>query len=87
MAQKLEARDAKMYGAYWCTHCYDQKQKFGIRAFKKIKYIECDQYGKDTKFKMCRDKRIPGYPTWEIGGKLYPGEIVLEDLEKLADEP
>ena len=73
-----------MYGAYWCTHCYDQKQRFGRRAFERIKYIECDRYGKNTQYKLCRQKRIPGYPTWEIDGEQYPGEISLEDLEKLV---
>ena len=75
-----------MYGAYWCAHCYDQKQRFGKNAFGKIQYVECDRYGADSQFKLCRQKRIPGYPTWEIDGELYPGEIELQELERLADQ-
>ncbi|CAN8066267.1 unnamed protein product [Agarophyton chilense] len=86
-AEKLARKNTKMYGAFWCTHCYDQKQRFGKKAFSQIPYIECDKNGVNTQYKLCREKRIPGYPTWEIGGELYPGEIELSELERLADEP
>jgi hypothetical protein len=85
IARKLKQRDTKMYGAYWCNHCYDQKQKLGKKAFSKITYIECDRGGVDTQAKLCRQKRIPGYPTWEIDGELYPGELQMDDLETLAN--
>lgn len=75
-----------MYGAYWCAHCYDQKQRLGKQAFSRIPYVECDKNGVDSQYKLCREKRIPGYPTWEIGGELYPGEIEISELERLADE-
>lgn len=75
-----------MYGAFWCTHCYNQKQIFGKEAFSLIPYIECDKNGAKSQYKLCREKRIPGYPTWEIAGKLYPGEIEISELERLADE-
>ena len=32
---------AKMYGAFWCTHCYDQKQDFGMEAMSDFPYVEC----------------------------------------------
>lgn len=82
----LHEKHTRMYGAYWCTHCFDQKQRLGKRAFSLIDYVECDPHGARTQFKMCREKRIPGYPTWEIDGELYPGEIALEDLEKIASD-
>jgi hypothetical protein len=28
--------------------------------------------------------QVPGYPTWEIKGELYPGEKTLEQLEELT---
>lgn len=85
LAKKLKGKNTKMYGAYWCTHCYDQKQKFGKKAFSKIDYVECDRYGVKSEYKLCRQKRIPGYPTWEIEGQLYPGEIEIDELEKIVD--
>jgi uncharacterized membrane protein len=84
IGRNLKKRGAKMYGAYWCSHCHDQKQRLGQRAFSNVTYIECDKGGVNTQAKLCREKRIPGYPTWEIDGELYPGELQIDDLEKLA---
>jgi hypothetical protein len=28
-AQCLEGKQVKMYAAYWCPHCFDQKEMFG----------------------------------------------------------
>lgn len=86
IATKLKSKNSKMYGAFWCTHCYDQKQRFGKKAFSMLTYIECDKNGVDSQFQLCRDKRIPGYPTWEIDGELFPGEIDITELERLVDE-
>lgn len=33
LAKHLAQSDAVMYSAYWCPHCYDQKQLFGQEAF------------------------------------------------------
>lgn len=41
LAKKLKAAGAKMYGAFWCTHCFDQKQAFGIQAMPDFPYVEC----------------------------------------------
>jgi hypothetical protein len=27
---------------------------------------------------------VPGYPTWEINGELYPGEKSIEELEEIS---
>jgi uncharacterized membrane protein len=84
IGRKLKKRGAKMYGAYWCSHCFDQKQRLGRRAFSNVTYVECDKGGVDTQAKLCRERRIPGYPTWEIDGEQYPGELTIDDLERLA---
>src|SRR6266700_8112952 len=39
-AQCLKDRGAKMYGAWWCPHCADQKEMFGF-AFQYVNYVEC----------------------------------------------
>jgi hypothetical protein len=33
---------------------------------------------------LCRAKEVPGYPTWEINGELYPGEKTLDELEQIS---
>ncbi|CAJ1947879.1 unnamed protein product [Cylindrotheca closterium] len=86
LAKDLEGLNAKMFGAFWCSHCYDQKQTFGKQAFTKIPYIECSKDGFNSQSKLCKSKQVPGYPTWEINGKLYPGEQSLEELEEVVAE-
>ena len=36
-----------MYGAYWCSHCYNQKQELGaeVVAAGMLAYVECDGEG------------------------------------------
>ena len=82
-----------MYGAYWCSHCFDQKEAFGKQVFShnnenpskfNIEYVECSKDGENSQTKLCKSKEVPGYPTWEIQGKLYPGEQELDELEDLV---
>lgn len=83
LASQLESLNSKMYGAYWCSHCFDQKEALGKEAFAKISYVECSKDGINSQTKLCRANEVPGYPTWEINGELYPGEKDLEELEEL----
>lgn len=84
LAEKLKAQNAKMYGAFWCSHCFDQKQTLGMEAMKTIPYLECAPNGVESKTSLCRERDIPGYPTWEINGELHPGEMSLEELEEMV---
>ncbi len=86
LAADLNSLDARMFGAFWCSHCYDQKQALGYEAMQTIPYIECDREGYNSKRDFCKEKDVPGYPTWEIGGKLYPGERSVEELREMVDE-
>lgn len=83
VARHLSDKGVVMYGAYWCPHCADQKKLFGS-AFKYVNYVECDAKGKDARPALCQLKGIKGFPTWEIGGKLYEGTRPLEELAKLT---
>lgn len=83
LAEHLTEVEAKMYGAYWCSHCQDQKQLFGLEAVQKLTYIECDPGGKNPQPDLCKAKEIKGYPTWEINGQMYGG---VQSLEKLATQ-
>ncbi|XP_030535813.1 thiol-disulfide oxidoreductase LTO1 isoform X2 [Rhodamnia argentea] len=71
LARHLHSIGAKMYGAFWCSHCLEQKQMFGRDAAKILDYVECfpDGYKKGTKIaKQCADVGIEGFPTWLING-------------------
>ncbi|NEO85703.1 MAG: vitamin K epoxide reductase family protein [Spirulina sp. SIO3F2] len=82
LAEHLTASDIKMYGAYWCPHCRDQKNLFGKEAFKEVTYIECaaDATKDDPQPEKCEAAGVQSYPTWEIDGELQPGQIPLDQL-------
>lgn len=75
-AKCLNQSGVKMYGAYWCSHCQNQKSMFGDN-FKYVNYVECT-----SQVDLCSAKGIGGYPTWEINGSFYPGE---QDLAKISE--
>jgi uncharacterized membrane protein/glutaredoxin len=86
LARHLNDIGAKMYGAYWCPHCHDQKQLFGQEAAAIFPYIECAADGKDAQPSLCqsRSDQVRGYPTWEVNGQYYPGTRSLQELAQLS---
>jgi hypothetical protein len=62
-AQCLNAKGTKMYGAFWCPHCADQKEMFGS-SFKYVNYVECGVKGSRTLAQVCTDAGIQHFPTW-----------------------
>lgn len=85
-AKCLTQKGAKMYGAYWCGHCKNQKELFG-ESFKYVTYIECDPKGDGAKPELCIQNNVQGFPTWIIDGKYYEGEQSLETLSSLTGCP
>ena len=81
IGKRLEAKGARFYGAYWCSHCANQKETLGSEAFKLVEYYECAPDGLNSRRDACKAAGIQGYPTWQVDGKLYPGERDLEELE------
>ena len=85
LAKHLQQKGAKMYGAYWCAHCHEQKELFGKEAFRIVPYVECaDPKDPQKQLNVCSQAGIKGYPTWEINGKLEPGVQTLEKLTELT---
>lgn len=80
-ASCLTEKGVKMYGAYWCPHCQNQKKTFG-KSFKKATYIECAIPGNQRgQTQECIDAKIESYPTWEFPDKSrVTGEMSLEAL-------
>ncbi len=81
LAECLTQKGAKMYGAYWCPHCVNQKKAFGD-AFTKIAYVECGVRGNPSaEEQVCKDQNIQGLPTWIFGdGTRVEGERTFQDL-------
>jgi hypothetical protein len=79
-AQCLSAKQAKMYGAYWCPHCAEQKDMFG-RSFRYAPYIECGIKGSRGIAAVCTEAQIQRFPTWIFAdGTRTEGEKSLEYL-------
>jgi hypothetical protein len=63
-AKCLNQKGLKMYGAYWCPHCQDQKAEFDA-AFKYVNYTECGVEGNPRAVSQaCQQAGIKRYPTW-----------------------
>lgn len=84
LAKHLTNVGAKMYGAYWCPHCIDQKKLFGQEAVAQMPYVECDPSGANSQAAICQSKGIKGYPTWEINGQQVSGTQSLDQLAQLS---
>jgi len=76
-ARCLTDKGAVMYGAYWCSHCQNEKKAFG-KSFEFINYVECTE-----KPDLCTAASIAGYPTWIFpDGRRLEGE---QGLKRLAE--
>eukprot|EP00850_Spirogloea_muscicola_P001381 SM000005S17178 [mRNA] locus=s5:587544:590129:+ [translate_table: standard] len=87
LAKHLKSIGAKMYGAFWCSHCFEQKQMFGQDATRSMNYVECypDGYRRGVKIaEECDKANVQGFPTWIIDGKPQAGELSLEELANLS---
>ena len=81
LAKCLTQKGVRMYGAYWCPHCADQKAMFGD-DFHFVKYFECDPKGPDSQTARCTKDKIDGYPTWYFPKSGFdPG---VKELDKIA---
>jgi hypothetical protein len=78
-AQCLKSSGAEFYGAFWCTHCQNQKELFGSSK-QYLPYIECSNPD-NSQVQICKDKNIEGYPTWIFkDGSRLSGEQTLQTL-------
>ena len=72
------------YSAYWCPNCLNQSELFGKQAYKELNVVECANDGKNSQTQLCIDKKIKGFPSWEINGKIILGVLTLEELSTLS---
>ena len=83
-ARCLGDRGVKMYGAWWCPHCQEQKEKFAA-SFEYAPYIECGIKGQPTgQNPVCKQDGIKHYPTWQFPPTGERVERVF-DLWELSD--
>ena len=83
-ARCLGDRGVKMYGAYWCPHCQEQKEKFGA-SFEFAPYVECGVKGDlHAEAQVCKDENIHHFPTWQFPPMGQRVERIFS-LEELSD--
>ena len=75
----------KLYGAYWCPHCQNQKEMFG-NSIKNINYIECSTPDGEGQTDVCKQAGITSYPTWEFqGGKRVTGGLTFDKISEYSN--
>ena len=80
----LNNKGVVKYSAYWCPNCLNQSELFGKQAYKELNVVECARDGINSQTQLCIDKKIKGFPTWEINGKFILGVLSLKELSKLS---
>ncbi len=83
-AKYLNENGVIKYSAYWCPNCLQQSELFGKQAYKELNVVECARDGKNSQTQLCIDKKIKGFPSWEINGEIILGVQTLEELSKLT---
>lgn len=86
-AKCLSDKGAKMYGAFWCPHCKEQKELFG-KSWQYVDYVECSTPDGQGQLEICKSAGIKGYPTWEFAdGKRQSGLLTLQELSQQTGCP
>ena len=86
-AQCLKEKGAVFYGTFWCPHCLTQKSIFKTTA-SDLPYVECSTADKTDQTRICKNKNIMAYPTWEFAnGERFEGELSLIQLAEKTGCP
>ena len=80
LAKYLKDNGVVKYSAYWCPNCLNQSELFGMQAYRELNVVECARDGINSQTQLCIDKKIKGFPTLEINGKLILGVLSLKEL-------
>lgn len=80
LATHLEKTGVKMYGAFWCPACENQKEMFGASAAR-LPYVECSPAGRNgPTSSKCLAAGVRSYPTWTIEGQRHVGVLSPSEL-------
>ena len=80
LATCIKDSGTKFYGAFWCSHCANQKTAFGKSAAL-LPYVECSTADQKGLLPVCAEVGIKSFPTWVFpDGTRQEGEIAPEVL-------
>jgi len=86
-AKCLSGKDVKMYGAFWCTHCKDQKEMFG-KSWQYVNYVECSAPDGNSVLDVCKAANVTSYPTWVFDAESrHSGPLTLEEISDKSGCP
>lgn len=87
LAKCISNSGAKFYGAFWCSHCNNQKKDFGSSK-RYLPYVECSSKNGKSQLDICKSADIKGYPTWVFAdGSRLEGEVPFETLSQKTSCP
>lgn len=79
---KLKSANATLYGAAWCGYTRKQWHVLGQDESSipscGVNYVACDAPENED---VCKTAGVNAFPTWSIGGQLYPGFMDIDGLE------
>ena len=91
LAKRLKREGARLYRAFWCSHCFNQEQAFGAEAMKEGFDVECFPDGWRRGVAMstsCAAVPVRAFPTWVFpSGAVVEGEMDLDAIEAALDAP
>ncbi len=79
LARCMASKQVKMYGAYWCPHCADQKEILG-KSYRFV-YVECGVPGSHKESDECTALGVKLFPTWRFpDGSMTPLVFSTQEL-------
>lgn len=78
-ARCMASKQVKMYGAYWCPHCADQKEILG-KSYRFV-YVECGVPDSHAESDACTALGVKMFPTWRFpDGSMTPLVFSAQEL-------
>mgnify|MGYP002868562430 CR=1 FL=1 len=71
LAKYLNDNGVVKYSAYWWPNCLNQSELFCKPAYRELNVVECARDSINSQTQLCIDKKIKGFPTWEINGNYF----------------
>ncbi len=80
--QHLKEQGVVFYGAFWCSHCQEQKKLMGKEVWEPI-YVECSTPDGRGQLDVCKEAGVDSYPTTVFkDGTRKVGVIDIAELEQ-----
>ena len=79
----LKDKGTIFYGAFWCSHCQNQKALFE-KSKQYLPYVECSTENGKGQTAICEQKGIKSYPTWVFADGTQESREF--DLNELAEK-